>query len=438
MPREKGLFSLLLPLVLCLLLLPGTAKALGGYCGDPQVSGGQNVTWTLADGTLTIGGTGAMADYAYSEDNGSTNAPWYDDRASIQTVVVQNGVTGIGNYAFWGCSGLTSVTIPGSVTSVGNSAFRRCSALTSVTIPDSVTSIGGSAFEGCSGLTGVYITDLAAWCRIPFGFGNHYSNPLYYAHKLYLNGSLLTSLTIPAGVTDIEWHAFYNCDALTSVTIPDSVTSIGDNAFYGCSGLTSVTIPDSVTSIGAWAFYGCSGLKSAGPIGSGCDYQFGWTTTIPANAFRGCSALTSVTIPGSVTRIGDSAFADCRALTSVRYGGTEADWRRILIDSYGNDPLTSATVQYNAVTANALEPLTRSGNGAAVTVSLMPGARLMTAVCAAYDADGRLLDAETVALNEGVNDFVYTPRVSGCAKIKVFVVGGDFAPLLPCRELKLY
>ena len=126
-------------------------------------------------------------------------------------------MTYIGNYAFWYCSGLTSVTIPNSVTSIGNYAFADCSGLTSVTIPNSVTSIGNYAFADCSGLT---------------------------------------SVTIPNSVTSIGNYAFWYCSGLTSITIPNSVTSIGEGAFYGCSGLTSVTIPNSVTSIGERAFDG--------------------------------------------------------------------------------------------------------------------------------------------------------------------------------------
>ena len=138
--------------------------------------------------------------------------------AGCKNTTIPNSVTSIGNYAFSGCSSLTSVTIPNSVTSIGLSAFKGCSGLKSITIPNSVTSIGDSAFSGCSGLT---------------------------------------SITIPNSVTSISDFAFSGCTRLTSITIPNSVTSIGQYAFSGCSGLTSVTIPNSVTSIGNYAFNGC-------------------------------------------------------------------------------------------------------------------------------------------------------------------------------------
>ena len=147
-------------------------------------------------------------------------------------------------------------------------------------------------------MTAVYITDLAAWCGI--GFNTSDSNPLSYAHNLYLNGELVTDLVIPDSVTSIGWYAFYDCDGLTSVTIGDSVTSIGDDAFRGCSGLTSVTIGNGVTSIGDWAFSGCTGLNS-------------------------------VTIGDGVTSIGYAAFDGCDGLTYVRFDGTVAEWNAIKI-----------------------------------------------------------------------------------------------------------
>ena len=170
-------------------------------------------------------------------------------------------VTSIGDKAFDGCSGLTSVTIPNSVTTIGDEAFSGCSHLTSITIPNSVTSIGGGAFGRC----------------------NH-----------------LTSVAIPNSVTSIGRGTFFGCSGLTSITIPSSVTSIGQQAFYECKGLTSVTIPNSVTSIEDMVFKGCSGLTSS--IIPNSVTSIGWA------AFCDCSGLTSVTIPNSVTSIGVRAF----------------------------------------------------------------------------------------------------------------------------------
>ena len=138
-------------------------------------------------------------------------------------VTISDGVTSIGNYAFYSCESLTSVVIPDSVTSIGESAFAYCSSLTSVEIGDRVTSIGDNAFVYCDNLT---------------------------------------SVTIPGGVTSIGNYAFERCDGLINVIIGDSVTSIGESAFADCSSLTNITIPDSVTSIGSYAFSGCSFLKS--------------------------------------------------------------------------------------------------------------------------------------------------------------------------------
>ena len=176
-------------------VIPATGVVASGTCGAE--GDGSNLTWTLdSEGVLTISGSGGMHDY-----DGPSSPPWYRSRSMVKSAVIADGVTSIGEWAFFGCGSLTSVTIPNSVTSIGRYAFYYCTSLTSVTIPDSVTSIGWLAFNGCRSLT---------------------------------------SVTIPDGVTIINDAVFNGCTSLTSVTIPDSVTSIGGSAFYNCTSLTDV------------------------------------------------------------------------------------------------------------------------------------------------------------------------------------------------------
>ncbi len=291
------------------------------HCQQPeepagiQYQCGANVTAALDDdGTLTIRGTGAMYDYSTSG-----NVPWYKERGGVKKVVIESGVTTIGDYAFYYCDSLTNVTIPDSVTTIGDYAFEACESLTSITIPDSVTTIGDYVFEFCYSLTNVTIPDSVT----TIGDG-----AFYYCRSL-------TSVTIPDSVTTIGNWAFEACDSLTSVTIgnsvttigdgafswcysltnvtiPDSVTTIGDRAFLRCYSLTNVTIPDSVTSIGEGAFYNCSSLTNVTIPDS--------VTTIEREAFRYCNSLTNITIPDSVTTIGRLAFSSCDSLTDVTIG----------------------------------------------------------------------------------------------------------------------
>ena len=248
-----------------------------------------NLTWKLdADGTLTISGTGAMKNY-----KDGNQSPASQKKDSTKKVVIEDGVTSIGKYAFKGCSGLTSITISDSVTSIGDYAFYNCSSLTDIVIPSSVTSIRSSTFYGCSSLTSITIPDGVT------SIGNY----------AFSNCSSLKSVTIPNSVTSIGNFAFKGCSGLTSITISDSVTSIGNYAFYNCSSLTDIVIPSSVTSIKKDTFYGCSGLTSITIPDS--------VTSIGESAFKGCSGLTSITIPDGVTSIGKSAFDNCKNLKTI-------------------------------------------------------------------------------------------------------------------------
>ena len=223
----------------------------------------------------------------------------------------------------------TSVTYSGkiySVTSIGNCAFYGCSGLTSVSIGNSVTTIGEYAFRECSGLKKVEISDLEAWCKI--SFSNVYANPIYYSHNLFLNGHEIKNLIIPESIQELKYYVFRGCSGLTSVVIPNSVTYIGGSAFTGCSSLTSVEIPNSVTGIGEWAFFGCSGLTSVS-IGNS-------VTTIGKDAFYDCSSLTSVSIGNSVTTIGEDAFSGCSGLKKVDISDLEAWCKISFYSGYAN------------------------------------------------------------------------------------------------------
>ena len=372
---------------------------------EPTVEPAEGVTWSLDNGTLTIGGTGPL-----------DSVPWSDDRDQVHTVIIGDGVTGIGRElfknhrnleritisgsvtsigfeAFYGCKSLTevimlkgvasigdsafcncsslttvimhegltsigfqafrncgnliSVTIPNGVTSIGGSAFMSCNSLERVTIPGSVTSIGSDAFNGCSSLTSVTIPD----------------GVTSIGRSAFINCSRLERVTIPGSVTSIGSEAFYNCRGLTEVIMLDGVASIGDSAFCNCDSLTSATIPDSVTSIGLQAFRNCGKLTGV-TIPSGVTSIGGYAfkdchslehvtipdgvTGIESETFYNCSSLESVIIPSSVTSIGYGAFWGCRSLTDVYYGGNESQWGEISIDS-ANISLTDAAIHLAGV-----------------------------------------------------------------------------------------
>ncbi|MBR4872287.1 MAG: leucine-rich repeat domain-containing protein [Clostridia bacterium] len=197
------------------------------------------------------------------------NYVFYSGRC-IERVTIPDGVTDIGAYAFWDCS-LTGLTIPDSVTTIGECAFYGCDKIKTLNVGTGVSSIGKAAFSDCNGITKVNIKDLSAWCRIRFD--GAYANPLNNWGDLYLNGTLLTKITIPDDVTAIGAYAFYGYEALTDVFISNSVKSIGRDAFGGCEGLTRITIPQSVTTVGAGAFSRCTNLLTASVLSRNISFS---------------------------------------------------------------------------------------------------------------------------------------------------------------------
>ena len=292
------------------------ATVASGTCGV----NGDNLTWTLDDeGTLTISGTGDMANWT----SYLSVSPWYSYRYSIHTITIGNKVTSIGDYAFYDCCGfgLRSITIPNSVTSIGNSAFRGCGWLTDITIPDSVTNIGNEAFLLCR-MTSITIPDsvtnigdmVFGYCNFLTSINVNENNKMYSSKDgVLFNKDKTTLICYPAGITG-------------SYSIPDNVTNIGDYAFYYCKNLTSITISDCVTNIGSSAFDYCDNLADVNisDLAAWCNILFSSSSSNPLiyaeNIYLNGERVTELTIPNNVTSIGDYAFYKCNVLTSITIG----------------------------------------------------------------------------------------------------------------------
>lgn len=256
--------------------------------------------------------------------NVTTFEPWIFVLCSnLSSVTFDAGVTSIPACTFEGCTNLTSITLPNSVTEIGHAAFRNCTGLVSITLPNSITTMTGDIFWGCTGLTYVYISDLNAWFNIDFGKVS--SNPLSYAHKLYLNGELITNLIIPNTISTIKQYSFQGCSSLETVTIPTSVSSIGIGAFGECSGLHAVYISD----LAHWCGINFANYES-NPVNCATNLYLNNTLvtdmSIPSGvqsignyAFRNAQCLTSVVVPESVTSLGQEAFRFCTNISSITW-----------------------------------------------------------------------------------------------------------------------
>ena len=276
----------------------------------------------------------SIGDYAFSNCRGLTSVTIPESVTSIccgafsgcrslTCATIPASVTSIGDRAFYCCESLTSVTIPASVKSIDRKAFYYCSSLTSVTIPAGVTRISDETFESCRSLQSV---------KLPEGVTE-------IGEKAFYECTSLVSVNIPDSVRSIGYGTFEKCKSLSEVTLPDSLTQLAPHIFAGCSSLTklnlpksltkigdvalqwckipSVVIPDGVTEIGRNAFSRCAKLRSAGPVGSGCDYEFPWTEEIPAYAFSGMRELERAVLPATIKKVGGNAFKDCSSLCDL-------------------------------------------------------------------------------------------------------------------------
>lgn len=304
-----------------------------GVCGD-------NVSWALIDGVLTIGGTGRMTDYT---TNLFTPAPWYSmSNSRIKSVIITDGVTHIGNRAFDDCNILTSVSIPASVTSIGSKAFDGCDSLTDIYFA------GNESQWNNVRISDDFITQVTV--HYNFAIESQVNLPEVPSEKPYgdnITWTITDGVLRATGVgkmdnyTSTSYVPWYDeRGKVTSVVMESGITTVGSYAFDGFGKVTSVTLPETIRSIEEFAFWRCDDLPSI-VIPSGC-------TTIKNSAFNWCESLEYIVLPTSVTEIMWNAFANCDNLCDVYYSGTEDQWRRIDISGTGNGALTSATIHFNS------------------------------------------------------------------------------------------
>ena len=295
---------------------------------DVQISDGLELDGLNRSGepgaALNLGDDALEANAGYAAGNESAPEDFEIDENGVLVaymgaggdVVIPDGVTGIGDSAFYRCESLTSITIPNGVTSIGEKAFAYCEGLTSITLPNGLTSLGEKAFYSCTSLTDIAIPKGVTSIGEETFAGCAKLKSITIAKGVTSIGAFafeectgLTGITLPNSVKSIEDHAFYGCESLTSVTLSNSMTSIEDSVFSGCESLTSITIPNGVTSIGTNAFAYCEGLTGVTLPDS--------VTSIGEGAFYYCESLKSIEIPNGVASIGDSAFSECDSLTSI-------------------------------------------------------------------------------------------------------------------------
>lgn len=376
---KKRILSTFLAFCMVLVLMPGTTLA-----AEKSVTTGtwgDNLTWSYDPDTmtLTICGVGDMKDFTFDiKEDERPQGAWHEDiLARAKSVVIEDGITNIGEYAFFKSDDLTSVTIPDSVVQIGEEAFGECENLTEITIPHTVTSIGSAAFSN-TGLTSITIPD----SMTSIGMGAFADSKLTnieipnsvteVGQNAFLRCRDLKSVVISEGMTEIPWGMFLDCSGLSAIIIPENITSIGYSAFQGCTGLTEIKIPEGVSHIWPSTFQECSGLKrivipdSVTSIDysafDGCSSLSrivipNGVTAFSPHTFRNCSNLQTIVLPATITHI-NGAFTGCDSLTDVYYYGSKEQWDAISFraDLGTNEPLLKATIHYNYNSEETPEP----------------------------------------------------------------------------------
>ena len=328
--------------------------------------------------------------------------------SSLNSINIPEGVTSINGWAFSDCSSLANIVIPQSTTSIGKSAFYGCSSLTKINISSNMRTIGSDAFKNCYGLTRVVISDLTSWCNI--SFANEKSNPLYYAHHLFISEEEIQNLIIPNSITSIGSYTFQNANGFISLTIPNHITTIPESAFNGCSGLTSVTLPNQLSIIRANAFSDCYNLSSL-TIPASVEYIY-------QNAFSGCTSLEVINAqPTTPPFLYDNSFSDFTIPVNVPSGcssayNTAQGWSNfttindgnvyyqlaITSDSHGKATYGGKDVR-NTTTAFDMQ----EGSNAAITITADAGYQIATATVNDVDVMSSIVNGVLTLTNVTAN-----------------------------------
>lgn len=303
MIKLKKSLSIILTAILIVLSMPNglfglNANATSGTTGD--------CAWFLEGTVLTISGNGAMKNFD------RWNLPSWTNKI-VSKIIIEYGVTSIGDYAFFDCVNLTDISIPKSVTYIGESAFYNCNNLAHIIIPNSVISIANKAFRECGSLSNIIIPDSVT----------NIGDEAFWGCKN------LSSITMPKSIAIINEKTFVECVNLTNVIIPDSVTSIGDSAFSCCYNLTNLIIGNGVTNIGSGSFFCCKNLTNIIVPMS--------VTIIGQEAFKECSALRKITLTNHLKKVENQAFAGCKLLDYLTFIGTKDEWLDIAFGTGNTD-----------------------------------------------------------------------------------------------------